>query len=152
MPNGFWYAGGDTHTFEASIPSSAFSKGDLLTYTSTSSLSRINELMPSGADIAGVALCDSIDSIDNRVPYLVPGPDTLFWASLNSASGSAVTPGDEYDIAFAVANNRYYVDPGSTSSVRVAVVRGPTGVGSVSQSVQSKVLCRLIYHAGNLEL
>ena len=148
MPNGFWYAGGDYST-EQSIPASAFSKGDLLTFTSASSLSRINELMPSGADIAGVALCDSTQSISNKVPYLVPQPDTLFWASLDTAFGSDLTPGFECDVAFGVGNGRYYVEPSSTASVRVALVRGNA---DISQSVQSKVLCKLIYHAGNLDL
>lgn len=152
MPNGLWYAGGHTHRVEASVPSSAFSKGDLLIYNSSSSLSRMAETMASGADIAGVALCDSIDSIDNKVPYLVPGPDTLFWASADSATGSALTPGFECDILFAVANNRYYVAPGSANSVRAVVVRGAAGVGNVDQSVQSKALIKLIYHAGNVDI
>lgn len=152
MPNGLWFAGGDTATMETAIPSSAFSKGDLLQFDSNSSLSRMNVLFPSGADIAGVAVCDSTDSIENKVSYIVPGPDTLFWASANSASGNAFVPGSECDVLYSTANNRYYVDPGSTNSVRAVVVRGVSGVGAPSQSVQSKVLCRLIYHAGNLEL
>ena len=146
--DGFRYASGGYST-EQSIPASALSKGDLLTYTSTSSLSRINELMPSGADIAGIALCDSTQSIDNKVPYLVPEADTLFWASVASNFGSNLTPGFECDVAFAVANGRYYVAPGSTSSVRVALVRGNA---DIDQSIKSQVLCKLIYHAGNLDL
>ena len=35
MPNGFWYARGKTHEFAEAIPSSAFSKGDLLQLDST---------------------------------------------------------------------------------------------------------------------
>jgi hypothetical protein len=151
MPNGFWYAGGDTHTFESAIPSSAFSKGDLLTFTSNSSLSRINPQLL-GADIAGVATSDSIDSIDNQCSYIVPGPDTLFWASLDSASGSALRPGTEADVLFAVANNRYYVEPDSTNTAIAVIVRGSAGVGAVDQSVQSKVLCKLIYHSGQIDL
>jgi len=105
-----------------------------------------------GADIAGVALADSIDSIDNLVPYLVPGPDTLFWASLQSADATALAPGAECDVAFDVAEGRYYVDPSSTGTVVAVIVRGNAGVGAVDQSVQSKVLCKLIYHSGQLEL
>ena len=74
MPNGFWYAGGTTHRNEESIPSSAFSKGDILTYSSSSLSRHDTQLM--GADIAGIALADSIDSIDDKVPFLVPGPLT----------------------------------------------------------------------------
>jgi len=151
MPNGFWYAGGDTHTMEAAIPSSAFSRGDLIAYSS-SSLSRVSEVFAAGADIAGVAMADSTDSIDNLVSILIPGPDTLFWASLQSADATALAPGAEADIGFDVAEGRYFVDPSSTNSVRAVIVRGNTGVGAVDQSVQSKVLCKLIYHAGNLEL
>lgn len=151
MPNGFWYAEGPARTL-ASIPASAYSKGDLLTFNSASSFSRINQLMPSGADIIGVAVGDSTQSISNLCTAIIPEGDTLFWASLSTAFGSDVTPGFECDIAFSTANNRYYVDPGSTSSVRVVIVHGTVGPNAVSQSVQSKVLVRLIDHAGNLEL
>ena len=151
MPNGFWYAGGHC-TMESAIPASAFSKGDVLTYTSASSLSRIAPTFASGSDIAGIATSDSVDSIDNQCSYIVPGPDTLFWASMQSADATAVVPGLECDIGYDVAEGRYFVDPSSTNSVRAVVVRGTAGVGGVSQSVQSKVLVKLIYHAGNLEL
>ncbi|GAG10982.1 unnamed protein product [marine sediment metagenome] len=151
MPNGFWYAGGDTHVFESAKPVSAFSKGDLLTL-STSSLSRIATTYASGSDIVGVATSDSIDSIDGLCSYIVPGPDTLFWASAASGIGTAMIPGAEGDVLFDVAEGRYHVDLSSTNSVRAVVMRGSAGVGSVSQSVQSKVLCKLIYHAGNLDL
>lgn len=151
MPNGFWYAGGDTHVFESAIPSSAYSKGDLLTFTSASSLSRINPQLL-GADIAGIATSDSIDSIDDQCSYIVPGPDTLFWASLDTASGSALRPGTEADVLFGTGNNRYFVEPDSSNTAIVVLVRGSAGVGSVSQSVQSKVLCRLIYHSGQIDL
>lgn len=154
MPNGFWYAGGDTHVVESAIPASAFSKGDLLMFDSNSSLSRVPSVATGtfGNDIAGVALSDSIDSIANQVPYLVPGPDTLFWASLDTASSNALRPGTECDVFFAVANNRYYVDPDSSASALAVIVRGSAGAGSVSQSVQSKVLCKLIYHSGLIDL
>lgn len=155
MPNGFWYAGGD-YTTEEAKPASAFSKGDLLLLDSNSSLSRMPWAAAPGmasTDIAGVALADSIDSIQDRVPYLVPQPDTLFWASANSAHAGDVTAGDEVDINFAVANNRYYADPASSNTVRAVIVRGlGQDVISADQSVQSKVLCKLIYHAGNLDL
>ncbi len=154
MPNGFWYAGGDTHVFESAQPASAFSKGDLLMFDSNSSLSRLPSVATGtfGNDIAGVATSDSNDSIDNVVNFVVPGPDTLFWASLDSASGDALLPGTECDVFFAVANGRYYVEPDSSASATAVIVRGSAGVGAVSQSVQSKVLCRLIYHSGLIDL
>lgn len=148
MPNGFWYASGGYSTDKA-IPASAFSKGDLLQYDSNSSLSRLNEKFPAAADIAGIALADSTQSIDDHVTYLIPESDTHFWASLISNHASDVTPGQESDVKFDTADGRYHLDPGSTNSVRAVVVRG-TDV--VDQSVRSKVLTKLIYHAGNLEL
>lgn len=155
MPNGFWYAGGDTHVMESAIPSSAFSKGDLLVFDSNSSLSRIPWASSPGmssTDIAGIALSDSNDSIANQVPFMVPGPDTLLWASVHTATTNALRPGTEADINFSTANGRYYVDPTSANTVRAVIVRGSSGVGAVDQSVQSKVLCRLIYHAGNVDI
>lgn len=153
MPNGLWPASPKrTYFMESAIPASAFSKGDVLAYDSNSSLSRISETWPANGDIAGVAAADSIDSIDDQVPYYVPGPQTIWWASLDSATGNALRPGTEADILFDTAEGRYFVDPGSTNSVRAVIVRGSDGVGSVDQSVQSKVLCKLIYHAGNVDL
>ena len=155
MPNGFWYAGGDSHIMRSAIASSAFSKGDLLLFDSNSSLSRMPWSSTPGmasADIVGVALADSDSSIDDLVSYIVPGPDTLFWASTQSNLATTLSPGLECDINFDVAEARYYVDPASTNTVRVVLMDGDFGVGAVSQSVQSKVLCKLIYHAGNLDL
>lgn len=157
MPDGFWPASPKrTYTLESAIPASAFSKGDLLVFDSNSSLSRIAWTeaagMATGADIAGVAASDSIDSIDDQVPYYLPGPQTIWWASLDSASGDALRPGTETDVNFDVAEGRYYVDPASSNTVRAVIVRGADGVGSVDQSVQSKVLCKLIYHAGDIDI
>lgn len=151
MPNGFWYAGGDCTT-EHAVPASAFSKGDLILYDSNSSFSRVPWAASPGlaaADIAGVADADSDSSINNKVTIKVPQPDTLWWASLATNLTSDVTPGTEADINFAVANSRYYVDTSSANTVRAVVVRG---TDEVDQSVQSKVLVKLIYHAGNLDL
>lgn len=155
MPNGFWYAGGDSHIMRSAIASSAFSKGDLLLLDSSSSLSRMPWASSPGmaiTDIAGIALADSDSSIDDLVSYIAPGPDTLFWASTQSNLGTTLAPGLECDVNFDTGNNRYYVDPASTNTVRVVLMDGDFGVGAVSQSVQSKVLCKLIYHAGNLDL
>lgn len=151
MPNGFWYAAGPSDT-AAAVPASAFSKGDLITLTSTSSYSRINELMVSGNDIFGVAEGDSTQSLANLVTVRIPEANTQFWASLDTALTSDVTPGVEMDVAFSAANNRYYVTTASANSVRAVCVRGTVGFGAVDQSVQSKVLVRLIKHAGNFEL
>lgn len=150
MPNSFWYAGGDYST-EHAIPASAFSKGDILMLNSSSSISRVPSVASGihGDDIVGVALADSVQSISNKVPYLVPQPDTLFWASL-STNESSVTPGTECDLFFdATDQNRYYVEPGSANSVKVVIVRG---TADVDQSVQSKALVKFIYHDGQIDL
>lgn len=77
MIQGFNYSSGDGFDTITSIPSSAFSKGDLICLTSASSFSRISELMPSGGDIVGIALSDSNQSIANKVPVLVPSADMV---------------------------------------------------------------------------
>lgn len=151
MPNGFWYARGTTHMFDEAIPASAFSKGDVLTLTSASSLSRVDQVFNSSADtIVGVATSDSNDSINDRVGYIIPGADTVFWASVQSNDATAQTVGKECDVGFDVAERRYFVDPSSTNSTRVVLVKGASGVGSVDQSVQSTVLVKFIYNAGHL--
>lgn len=150
MPNSFWYAGGPCETLHAK-PASAFSKGDLLMLDSTSSVSRVNVLLASGVDWVGIALGDSNQSILGNVPYLRVDERTELWCSLATNLTSHVTPGVEADILFSTANNRQYFDPASANSVRAVCVRGTAGPLSVDQSVQSKVLVRLIRHAGNAE-
>jgi hypothetical protein len=151
MIQGFNYSSGDGFDTLSIIPSSAFSKGDLLCLTSASSLSRISEVFPSGGDIVGIAMADSTQSISNKVPVMIPSADMVFLASCNSATGTGMTSGQEFDVSFAAANGRYYVDT-SANSVRAVVVRGTIGANALDQSVHSQVLVKLIRHAGNLEL
>lgn len=154
MPNGFWYASGNAR-FESAIPASAFSKGDLLMFTSTSSLSRVPSVATgtdTSGDIAGVATSDSNDSIDNKVGFIAPEADTLFWARWLDAQASNATPGAEGDIFFSTSSGRYFVTTASAATARVVIVRGNVGVGAVDQSVESKVLVKLIYHGGNVDL
>lgn len=150
MAQGLAYASG-TLTILRGKPASAFSKGDVLMLDSTSSLSRIAETYASGVDIVGVAMCDSTQSISNEVPYIVPESDTIFRASL-ATNASAVTPGVECDILYAVANGRQYIAPASANSVRFVITRGTAGPLSLPVSTESVCEGKLIYHAGNLEL
>lgn len=148
MPNGLWYARGPCGRTYSAVPASAFSKGDLLMLDSNSSLSRINVLMASGLDYVGVAMADSTQSINNKVTALVPDEDTEFWCSLSSAIGSHVTAGTEGELLFAVANNRTYLNTSSANSVIARVV---VGTPDISQSVQSRVIVRLIRSGGEAE-
>jgi hypothetical protein len=151
MIQGFNYSSGDGYDTLSIRPASAFSKGDLLCLTSASSLSRINELMASGSDILGIAESDSNQSIDSKVPVLIPSADMVFLASAHSATGTGMTTGQEFDIAFGAPNGRYFVTT-SVDSVRVVIVRGTIGANALDQSVHSQVLVKLIRHGGNLEL
>lgn len=151
MLQGLTYAYGDSQTVEAT-PSSAFSKGDILMLDSTSSVSRIAELFPSGTDIFGIAETNSNDSVNGKCLVRIPGANTAWLASLSTALTSHATPGVEADISFAVANGRSYVNPASANSVRVAVIKGTAGPGALDQSVHSQVLVQLITNAGNLEI
>lgn len=151
MIQGLQYSSGPEGDTAWVKPASAFSKGDILMLTSASSLSRIPELAPAGADIYGVALCDSTQSIDNKVLVQIPDADTVFLASTHSATGSGMTTGQEFDFSFAAPNGRYYVTT-STDSVRAVIVRGTIGAMALDQSVHSQVLIKLLRHAGNIEL
>ncbi len=144
MPNGFWYASGPVRTLKAK-PASAFSKGDLLMFTSASSFSRWNEV--GAGDWCGIAQCDSSQSIDGFVTALVPEPDTHFHASLSTAV-SAVTAGVDGDILFSTANNRHYVTT-SANSARVVHVKG---TADLDQSVQSQALVRFLKYGTEADL
>ena len=151
MLQGFSYAYGPAGDSIEATPASAFSKGDLLMLDSTSSVSRIAELFPSGVDIYAVADGDSTQSINGKCKVTLVDQDTTWLASL-STNISAVTPGVECDIAFSTANGRAYVTNASANSVRATVVRGTAGPMALDQSVNSQVLVKLIRHAGNVEL
>ena len=149
MPNGFWYASGP-YTTEQAIPSSAFSKGDPIMLTSASSYSRVPSVATGTSDdVFGVALSASNESIDNLVSVMVPDADTLWWASLATNIGSHATPGQPCDVFFSTNNARYYITNASSASAKAVIVRG---TAQIDQSVQSKVLVKLIYNAGNLTL
>ena len=138
MPNfGLWYARGP-EVVRAAKPASAFSKGDLLVFDSSSSLSRAPILVGDIA-IAGVANSDSLSSFNNEIPYTVADPRTVFW-SISSTVGSALTPGRELDFVEDNAGRPYVNDSELTSMVLVEEIEaeGP------DPSVQSRVLVRFL--------
>ena len=120
------------------IPASTFSQGDLLMYTSDSSLSRIPETFEDADDIAGVALADSTQSINNKVPFVVAEEDTLFWSDCTTVS--QLTPGMILD--FDYLGQTFLVSTSATTPR--AVVEHAGGTQSIlGQSTRSRVLIRL---------
>lgn len=134
MPNGFWYASGPRRMDER-IAGSAFSKGDLLTLNSASSLSRLNPFAAAAGTIYAIANSDSTNSIRGLCSVTVIQPTTRFWARVTA--GSAITTGEGSGISFATGlGGRYELDA-STTTIRFVVTEG---TDKVDQSVQSKVV------------
>lgn len=73
----FWHAYGPYEMGEGK-PASAFSKGDILVYTSASSLSRADNTATGTGDIAGVATADSTQSVRDLVTFVKVNADTVF--------------------------------------------------------------------------
>jgi hypothetical protein len=139
----FWHAYGPYEMGEG-IPASAFSKGDILTYNSSSSLSRANNTATND-DIAGIATADSTQSIGDKVTFVKVNSDTVFWADVNA--GSAQTRGALSSLSYTAAVGHAVLSTG-TAGNRVIIERGPANIPQ--QSVQSRVLVRFIGHDGNL--
>lgn len=102
MP-GLRYAHGPDR-ISTGIPSSAFSKGHPLVFDSASSLSGVPVDFPTTALIVGVAMASSLESVDNRVPFVVAQRDTVWTAS--SATNSQFTPGERLDLELVTGNFR----------------------------------------------
>ena len=132
-------------------PSSSFSRGDILVIDGiTSNISRIQTVQNavSGTpDILGVALTDSLESINALCPFLLPGPEDVFFSRVSGAS--LTTRGNEIDI-FVDGAGRHYAAPGSANTARLVVVKGQNEV--LGQSDDSRVLVKFLYHAGNVDL
>jgi hypothetical protein len=118
--------------YGAAIPSSAFSKGDLLQFDSASSLSRWNVLLTAGT-LAGVALSDSLESLSNLCPYAEALPETV-WIS-TATTGSQFTPGEKLDVEYTGAVFRVSTSA-NTPTVVIAVDGASTDmIGSNSSRV-----------------
>ena len=149
MPNGIWYASGPYRMDERKAVS-AFSKGDLLTLSS-SSLSRINPYAVGTGTQYAIANADSTDSIkDGKVSCLRILPDTEFWCRLQA--GDTLVTGGESSLSFVVGTDgRYFADTTVTSGASASVVC-VRGTDDIDQSVQSKVIIKFKFADSELDL
>jgi hypothetical protein len=146
MPNGFWYASGP-QVYREIKAGSAFSKGDLLTLDSNSSLSRLNPYAATTATQYAVALSDSTNSINGVCVVQEITPTTRFWS--RTTSGVTLIRGEESGVSFvAAAPGRQWVDESSTTNIVVV----DFGTAEVDQSVESKVIVRFKYADSELDL
>ena len=136
-----WYAHG-SYRESTSIPSSAFSKGDLLMYTSASSLSRIPTstasvgALPKGT-VIGIAKASSLESINNQVPYILAQANTVFWSDITTAS--QMTAGEGLDVEYTGATFRV-----TTSAISPMLRIDPNGATQdvIGQSSTSRAKVR----------
>ncbi len=145
---GFFHAyragGGEPAIVESAISGSKFSRGDILLFDVGSTVSKIGPNADE-ADIAGVALADSNDSINALIPVLLPDMSDVFMS--DSTAGTAFVIGTEYDVD--IFNSRHQVTS-STNTPRVVIVKATGGV--LGQSNDSRVLCKFISHSGLIDL
>lgn len=142
---GLRYAFGPAE-MEEGRPSSAFSKGDILVYDSTSSLSRAPLLTLSTIDIAGVAAANSLQSFRNQVTFFKAGPDTVFWSDLTGGI-STLSAGRELD--FVEDSEAHPMAINSELTARAVVERELARTNQDSGA--TRILVRLIRHGGAVE-
>jgi hypothetical protein len=145
MPNGFWHASGPVNHREIKA-ASAFSKGDILTLDSSSSLSRLNPYAAVAASVYAIATADSTKSINGVCTVQEVLPGSRWWA--RTGTGVTLIRGEDSGVSFVVASGRYYVDESTTTKMVVV----DHGTAEVDQSVESKAIVRFKYAAGELDL
>ena len=135
-----WAASGDDDSdVEQSIPSSAFTRGDCLVLTSSSSLSKADTLPAVATNkVSGIAMANSTQSILNKVPFKIINDNQLWWSDITTTLTSHITVGELCGIAGFVTGD--YVDP-STATSRVICVRG---MQEINQSTRSRVLVKFL--------
>ena len=145
---GFFHAyragGGEPAIVESAISGSKFSRGDLVLADVGSTASKLGPNADE-ADIYGVALASSNNSINSLIPILLPDMSDVFLS--DSTDGTAFVIGTEYDID--IMNSRHQVTS-STNTPRVVIVKATGGV--LGQSNDSRVLCKFIAHTGLIDL
>jgi len=146
---GFFHAyragGGEPAIVESAISGSKFSRGDILLFDVGSTVSKLGPNADE-ADIAGVALASSNDSINALIPVLLPDGADVFLS--DSTAGTAFVIGTEYDVDLSSASRHQVTS--STNTPRVVIVKATGGV--LGQSNDSRVLCKFISHSGLIDL
>jgi len=146
MP-GFYGPTQGADRIEEGIPNSAFSRGDVVQLTSVGSLTSFLVAGVQGL-VYGVALADSINSINDRVPVSIPGADTLYLSACTP--GSVFTVGEKADI-IEDAQGRSIVNA-SQLTPRVVIARPQGGVpyGVPNQSVESRVMVKFLSNVSSV--
>lgn len=137
--------GGDPTIVESAVSGSKFSRGDIVLTDVGSTVSK-NSPVAQAADIFGIALADSDQSINGLIPVLLPEANDVFLA--DSAAGTVFVRGVEHAIATSSASR--HIVAASTTTAKVVIVKSTTKV--LGQSNRSAVLCKFIYHTGLIDL
>ena len=131
-----WYAYG-RYELDQGKPASAFTKGDILMYTSASSLSMLPTVGQTTGDLAGVALSDSSGSIANLCNFIKITDETVFWS--HCTPGSTFTRGAKVNFNFGALTEGWGANT-SSGTILAVCERGVDDV--VGQSVESRILVR----------
>jgi len=138
--------GGSPPIIESAASGSKFSRGCIVQFVGSKvSQQNLAGAALGSADLGGVALASSQDSINGLIPVQIIAADDVFLADI--AAGGTYVRGTEYDL---ILSGGEHNATSSTKTPRLVCVKAEDEV--LGQSNASRILVKFITHSGLVDL